>query len=58
MNGQLIALALAAVLTYYAGIEAVRGVKWVGREVKKGGAAVVHALKKIPRPRHHVDEEP
>ncbi len=48
MNGTVIMLALAAALTYYAGEEIVRGVKWTGHKLHDGGVKIVHVLKKVP----------
>lgn len=50
VSGPALAVVLAAALTYFAGTEAVKGVKWVGHQVKRGGAAIVHVLKKVPHP--------
>lgn len=50
VSGPALAIVLAAALTYFAGVEVVHGAKWVGHQVKRGGAAVVHVLKKIPHP--------
>lgn len=57
VSPQALAIALAVALTYFVGVEAVQGVKWLGKEAKKRGAAVVHVLKKIPHP-HHEDPQP
>lgn len=46
-----LAIVLAVALSYFVGVEVVAGVKWVGKETKRAGAAVVHVLKKIPHPR-------
>jgi hypothetical protein len=47
-----LAIALAAALVYFVGVGVVDGAKWVGHQAKRGGAAVVHVLKKIPHPHH------
>lgn len=43
-------------ITYYLGSEFVEGMKKLGHEAKRGGAAVVHVLKKIPHPHHHAED--
>lgn len=48
ITGDALAIALAAALVYFVGAEAVAGAKWVGREAKKAGNAIVHVLKKVP----------
>lgn len=52
-----LAIFLAAALAYFAGMEVVKGAKWVGHEAKRGGTAVVHLLKKIPHPHHDKDSK-
>jgi hypothetical protein len=56
MSPQVVAVALVVALTYFAGVEVVRGAKWAGHQAKRGGAAVVHLLKKIPHPRSTDDD--
>jgi hypothetical protein len=58
LSPQALAIYLIAALTYFVGEEAVKGVKWVGHEVKRGGTAVVHFLKKIPHPHDDPKESP
>lgn len=50
VSGTALAAALAVALTYFAGVEAVKGIKWVGHQAKRAGTAVVHVLKKVPHP--------
>lgn len=50
VDPKVLLIALAIGLTYFVGEETIKGVKWVGREAKKGGTAIVHVLKKIPHP--------
>jgi hypothetical protein len=52
-----LAIALVVALTYYAGMEVVRGVTGVGHEAHRAGAAIVHVLKKVPHPRK-ADDDP
>jgi hypothetical protein len=54
VSGPAIAVVLAVALAWFVGTEVVDGAKWLGKEAKKGGAAIVHVLKKIPHP-HHED---
>ncbi len=57
MNGQVFAIAAILMMAYFAGLGVWDGVKWVGKEAKKGGTAIVHALKKIPHPSHHKKDD-
>lgn len=57
VSPQALAIFLAVALTYFAGMEVVKGAKWVGHEVKRGGTAVVHLLKKIPHPHQDKDSK-
>jgi len=47
MNSTAVAIALAGALTYFAVAGVVDGAKWVGHQAKRGGAAVVHVVKKV-----------
>jgi len=55
LTGQALLIAVYAALAIFLGEEAIKGAKWLGHEAKKGGAAVVHVLKKIPHPHHRED---
>lgn len=57
VSGPALAVLLGVVFVWFIGVEIVTGIKWVGHEAKKGGTAIVHVLKKIPRP-HHEKEQP
>lgn len=56
VSGPALAIALGVALAWFVGAEVVDGAKWVGKEAKKGGAAIVHVLKKIPHPRHDKEQ--
>lgn len=47
-SGPALAVILAAILTFYVGEETIKGAKWIAHQAKKGGAAVVHVLAKVP----------
>lgn len=52
VSGPALAIALGVALSWLVGMAVIDGAKWVGKEAKKGGTAIVHALKKIPHPHH------
>lgn len=55
VSGPALAIALGVALAWFVGSEVITGAKWLGHEAKKGGAAIVHVLKKIP---HHRKAQP
>lgn len=42
VSGQVLAVALAAALTWYLGSETVKGVKWIGHHVKTAVHKIAH----------------
>lgn len=50
VSGPALGIALAVALSYLVGVEVIHGAKWIGHQVKRGGTAIVHVLKKIPHP--------
>jgi len=52
LSPQAILVVALLAIGWMLGEQAVEGVKWLGHEAKRGGAAIVHVLKKIPHPHH------
>jgi hypothetical protein len=47
VTGPVLLVGAGIVVAYFAGVGIVHGAKWVGKEAKKGGVAIVHVLKKL-----------